>query len=117
MSVLVTLEKWSADYGAALPSHIESEVNGYRAGGVTWDASVLTHRRSGEEGVYGADLLIHVTLNTPQYKYSKGVLVQAKRIGPGVAMSRKPHADSSASVIPCFHIPRRRSCSLTIRTA
>jgi hypothetical protein len=93
MSVLVTLEKWSADYGAALPSHIESEVNGYRAGGVTWDASVLTHRRSGEEGVYGADLLIHVTLNTPQYKYSKGVLVQAKRIGPGVAMSRKPHAE------------------------
>jgi hypothetical protein len=38
-------------------------------------------------------LLIHVTLNTPQYKYSKGVLVQAKRIGPGVAMSPKPHAE------------------------
>jgi hypothetical protein len=31
-------------------------------------------------------------LNTPQYKYSKGVLVQAKRIGPSVSMSPKPHA-------------------------
>ena len=85
--------KHEDDLTPALAMAIESAVNGYKAGGVTWDASVLTHRRSGEEGIYGADLLIHVTLDTPQYGYSKGVLVQAKRIGPGVAMSPKPHAE------------------------
>lgn len=85
--------KHEDDLTPALAMAIELAVHGYKAGGVTWDASVLTHRRSGEEGVYGADLLIHVTLDTPQYKYSKGVLVQAKRIGPGVPMSAKPHAE------------------------
>ena len=85
--------KHEDDLTPALAMAIEFAVNGYKAGGVTWDASVLTHRRSGEEGIYGADLLIHVTLDTPQYGYSKGVPGQAKRIGPGVAMSPKPHAE------------------------
>jgi hypothetical protein len=85
--------KHEDDLTPALAQAIEYEVNQYKAGGVTWDAAVLTHKRSGEEGVYGADLLIHVKLDTPQYKYSKGVLVQAKRIGPGMIMSPKPHSD------------------------
>jgi len=85
--------KHEDDLTPALAQAIESEVNGYKAGGVTWDAAVLTHKKSGEEGVYGADLLIHVKLQTPQYKYSKGVLVQAKRIGPSVNMPSRDHAN------------------------
>jgi len=84
--------KHEDDLTPALVQAIEDQVNNYTAGGVTWDAAVLTHRKSGEEGIYGADLLIHVKLDTPQYKYSKGALVQAKRIGPGVPMAPQPHA-------------------------
>ena len=40
--------KHEDDLTPALAMAIESAVNGYKAGGVTWDASVLTHRRSGE---------------------------------------------------------------------
>lgn len=87
------LIKHEDDLTPALATAIEYEVNGYKAGGVTWNAAVLTHRKSGEEKTYGADLLIHVKLDTPQYKYSKGVLVQAKRIGPGSAMSPTPHKE------------------------
>jgi hypothetical protein len=75
--------KHEDDLTGALGQAIEDRVNGAQTGGVTWDYAVLTHRKSGEEAIYGADLLIHVSLNTPTYKYSKGVLVQAKRIGPG----------------------------------
>jgi hypothetical protein len=85
-----SMEKLSAgrikhedDLTPALVQAIEDGVNQYQVGGVSWDASILTHRRSGEEGVFGADILIHVSLDTPQYKYSKGVLIQAKRTGPG----------------------------------
>jgi hypothetical protein len=88
--------KHEDDLTPALAQAIEDKVNGYTVGGVKWDASVLTHKRSGEEGVYGADLLIHVQLNTPQYSYSKGVLVQAKRIAPGVNMANKPYAALTA---------------------
>lgn len=90
--------KHEDDLTPALAQAIEDQVNGYAAGGVTWDASVLTHRKGGEEGVYGADLLIHVRLNTPQYKYSKGILVQAKRIAPGKTM---PKGDHTALVGQC----------------
>jgi hypothetical protein len=67
--------KHEDDLTPALATAIELAVNHYAADGVTWDAAILTHRKSGEEGVYGADLLIHVKLDTPQYKYSKGLLV------------------------------------------
>jgi hypothetical protein len=50
-------------------------------GGLTWTASVASHRgRSAEERRTGADILIHVRLDTPTEKYGKGVLVQAKRL-------------------------------------
>jgi hypothetical protein len=85
--------KHEDDLTPALAQAIEDEVNNYKAGGITWDAAILTHRKSGEEGIYGADLLIYVKVDTPQYKYSKGVLVQAKRIGPGVNMATRPHGE------------------------
>jgi hypothetical protein len=92
--------KHEDDLTGVLVQAIEERVNGTRFGGlswnVTWDYSILTHRKSGEEGKYGADLLIHVSLDTPQYKYSKGVLVQAKRIGPGQNMSTRDYDDLKA---------------------
>jgi hypothetical protein len=90
--------KHEDDLTGALAQAIEDRVNGARTGGVTWDYSVLTHRKSGEESVYGADLLIHVKLDTPIYKYSKGVLIQSKRIGPGKNMRS---ADFSALKQQC----------------
>ncbi|ESZ66637.1 hypothetical protein NL532_10160 [Mesorhizobium sp. C120A] len=92
------------DLGAGLIKH-EDDLSGAFAGafrqgfrdlrtqGIHWNAAVLTHRRSGEEGTYGADLLIHVKLDTPEQSYSKGVLVQSKRIGPRQNMSGKHHKD------------------------
>lgn len=75
--------KHEDDLTGALAQAIEDRVNGAKTGGLIWDYSILTHRRSGEEGVYGADLLIHVKVDTPLYKYSKGVLIQSKRTSPG----------------------------------
>jgi hypothetical protein len=61
--------------GAALDQEI---------GGLKWSCSILRHRsgRAAEERKYGADLLMHVTMDTPTQRYSKGVLIQAKKIGP-----------------------------------
>jgi hypothetical protein len=85
--------KHEDDLAGALGQAIEDQVNGARTGDVVWDYSVLTHRRSGEEGIYGADLLIHVSLATRKYNYSKGVLVQSKRIGPGQNMKSGDFTD------------------------
>lgn len=90
--------KHEDDLAPALGQAIEDRVNGLRTGGVQWDYSILTHRRSGEEAKYGADLLIHVKLDTPTHKYSKGVLVQAKRIGP---LERMRTADFEALKRQC----------------
>jgi hypothetical protein len=68
----------------ALDDALDGEI-----GGLTWDSAILTHRRSGEEGRYGADLLIHVSMNTPTQTYSKGVLVQAKRVEPDEYMTQR----------------------------
>lgn len=53
-------------------------------GGLKW-ATTIVRNGSGtaaEEKRTGADLLIHVSLNTPTERYSKGVLIQAKRAEP-----------------------------------
>jgi hypothetical protein len=61
--------------------------------GLTWRASVARHRRgvAAEEARTGADILIHVTLDTPTQTYAKGALVQAKRFGPEEFMSKQEH--------------------------
>ena len=68
--------------GAALDGEI---------GGLQWKCSILRHRRgrAAEEKKFGADLLMHVTMNTPSQKYSKGVLVQAKKVGPDRNMTTR----------------------------
>lgn len=63
-------------------------------GGLTWTTSVVRHRKgkASEETQIGADIVIHVDLKTPERKFSKGVLIQAKRIEPDVQMSGADHA-------------------------
>jgi hypothetical protein len=63
---------------------LQTKFHGTQIGEINLDASVLRHRRgiAAEEREYGADLLIHVTMDTPTQKYSKGVLIQAKKSEP-----------------------------------
>jgi hypothetical protein len=60
---------------------------------LSWSSHVLrdTSGAGAEETRVGADLLIHVRLKTPELTYSKGVLIQAKRVEPEQRMSRSDH--------------------------
>lgn len=73
-----------------LDAALEGEI-----GGLKWDCTILRHRRgsAAEEKEIGADLLLHVKMNTPTQTYSKGLLVQAKKVGPDRNMSRQEHTD------------------------
>jgi len=64
-------------------------------GGLQWSSSILRHRRgvAAEEKRIGADIIIHVRVDTPIQSYSKAVLVQAKRQEPGDQMSTKERND------------------------
>lgn len=66
---------------AGLITLLEHEFDGRTIGGLSWSSRVLRHYRgkADEEGTLGADVLLHVTLKTSAYSYSKGVLIQAKR--------------------------------------
>ena len=73
------------DLLATLRVRLTGQISGLR-----WASSVVRHRSgiAAEEAWTGADLLISVTLRTPTESYAKGVLVQAKRVGPGATMSQ-----------------------------
>jgi hypothetical protein len=76
--------------------HDEDDITGFLLGslqtrldhstidGVTLTASILRHRRgvAAQERRYGADMLLHVKMDTSTQTFSKGVLVQAKRSEP-----------------------------------
>lgn len=66
-----------------------------RIGGVSWSSSILRHRKgvAAQEKKAGADMLIHVAIKTPQLTYSKGVLIQSKRIDDGAAMTAAGHKE------------------------
>jgi hypothetical protein len=68
---------------AYLISRLDEKFEG-NIGGLIWNSSVVRNGSgsAAEETRIGADLLIHVSLNTPTQSYSKGVLVQAKRSEP-----------------------------------
>lgn len=59
-------------------------------GGLEWNTRIIRNGKgkAAEEKRTGADLLIHVTLNTPEERYSKGVLIQAKRCEPDEELSK-----------------------------
>ena len=64
-------------------------------GSIKWSSSVLRHRRgiASEEKQLGADLIIHVSLETSAHSYSKGVFVQAKRNESGQKMTKAERAE------------------------
>lgn len=72
------------DVTGAFVGSLNTLFHGTQLGGMTLDASVVRHRRgvAAEESRTGADMLIHVSMDTPTQKYSKGVLVQAKKADP-----------------------------------
>lgn len=87
-AVSITLQQMKARH-----VHDEDDVTGFlvgslatlfdkhQIGDVTLSAAILRHRRgtAAEERRYGADILIHVSMDTPTQEYSKGVLIQAKK--------------------------------------
>lgn len=64
-------------------------------GGLQWSSSILRHRKgdAAEEKRIGADMIIHVRIDTPIQAYSKAVLVQAKRQDPGDQMTKRERED------------------------
>ena len=64
-------------------------------GDLQWSSSILRHRSgvAAEEKRIGADMIIHVRVDTPIQTYSKAVLVQAKRHEPGEQMSTKQRTE------------------------
>lgn len=63
--------------------------------GINWSSSVLRHRKgvAAQEKKAGADMMIHVSIKTPQLTYSKGVLIQSKRVDEGVEMTVGSHKE------------------------
>jgi hypothetical protein len=62
-----------------------------KIGDLHWDSEIVPHGsgKSAVEKRIGADVLIHVQLDTPEKKYSKGVLIQAKRLDRDERLAQK----------------------------
>lgn len=95
-AVRVTLTKYSQggirdepEITAYLVSQLDSQF-AKPIGGVNWSSTIVRNGsgKSAEEKRIGADLLLHVSLQTPFKKYSKGVLIQSKRAEPDEAIPR-----------------------------
>jgi hypothetical protein len=82
------------DISAALVGGLRTKFSG-QIDGLTWSSSIVRHRKgtANEENRVGADIVIHVSLNTPTQKYSKGTLVQAKRTEPQHRMANTEFAN------------------------
>jgi hypothetical protein len=82
------------DITGVLVGQLDATLDG-QIGGLDWDCSILRHRAgvAAEEKEYGADLLIHVKFETNTEKFSKGVLVQSKKMEPRTNMWGREHAE------------------------
>ena len=82
------------DLTGVLVGNLDAELDGQIAG-LAWSTSIVRHRAgvAAEEARIGADLVIHVSFQTPQRRYAKGVLVQAKRVEPGASMATAEHRE------------------------
>jgi hypothetical protein len=69
------------DVTGLLVGRLHAEFENTDIDGVNIRASILRHRSgvAAEERRIGADIVIHVGLDTPTQSYSKGVLIQAKK--------------------------------------
>lgn len=63
--------------------------------GLFWSAHILrdSSGSGSEETQVGADLLIHVMFESPELSYSKGVLIQTKRVEPNRQMDAHSYAE------------------------
>ena len=75
-----------------LVGQLDAAFNSGKIGGLTWQSAIVRNGkgRAADEKRIGADLLIHVEVTTPSQRYSKGVLVQAKRAEYADAISGLP---------------------------
>ncbi|SDG59095.1 hypothetical protein [Thalassobaculum litoreum] len=76
------------EISAYLISQLDSKMAG-QIGGLSWSSTILRNGKgkAGEEKRIGADILLHVSVNTSTEKYSKGVLIQAKKAEPNKMVS------------------------------
>jgi hypothetical protein len=70
------------DVTGVLVGRLHSEFENSELGGIRLKASILRHRKgvAAEERRVGADLLMHVSMDTNTQSYSKGVLIQSKKV-------------------------------------
>lgn len=70
------------DVTPGLVGRLHSTFENANLEGIQVKATVLRHRkgRAAEEKKFGADLLVHVSLDTDTQSYSKGVLIQSKKL-------------------------------------
>jgi hypothetical protein len=100
------------DVTAAFISLLGHNFDNRRFAKFRWSARILNRGRgvADEEGTVGADMLVHLALETPTVRYSKGVLIQAKRKGNGVALTRPEHdglvqqCGAMLAVTPCAYV-------------
>ncbi|QEI06221.1 hypothetical protein FXN63_10510 [Pigmentiphaga aceris] len=85
------------DITGALIGRLDSAFD-QKIGGVSWSSSILRHRKgvAAQEKKAGADMLFHVSIKTRQLTYSKGVLIQSKRIDDGATMTVASHKELAA---------------------
>jgi hypothetical protein len=85
-----TVEKYNSggvfdepEISTYLISQLDSIMTG-QIGGLSWSSAIVRNGKgkAGEEKRIGADILLHVSVNTPTERYSKGVLIQAKKAEP-----------------------------------
>jgi hypothetical protein len=73
--------------------YLESSFDGDHFAGVSWQAKTLTSIGSqSEETRHGADFFCVLDLRLPGYRVAKGFLGQAKRIEPGMVMSKADYS-------------------------
>jgi hypothetical protein len=92
------------DISGVLVGNLDTELDG-AIGGLIWSSSIVRHRAgtAAQEKRIGADIVIHVALDTSTLKYSKGVLIQAKRVEPGERISSE---EQRALITQCKRMQR-----------
>lgn len=82
------------DITGCLLGNLDAELD-KNIGGIKWSSSILRHRKgvANEERHAGADIILHVLLDTPIKSYSKAVLIQSKRFETADRMSARQLKD------------------------
>ncbi|MBU8876558.1 hypothetical protein KQ910_22485 [Reyranella sp. MMS21-HV4-11] len=83
------------DITAGLITLLTNNFSGRKFADFKWSARIMNRGpgSANQEGKTGADMLLHVKIDTPTISYSKGVLIQAKRKDDGAALATADHTD------------------------